>query len=156
MEAHKHPFLYNFSPSVVPPPLDWMEFIHVTGYWFLPKSDETANEWHPPPTLVGFMSRARAAQKPLVYIGFGSIVVSDPEGLTRTVIEAVERAGVWAIISKGWSDRAPGKDDSAETKAAKQAQDEKELRMLPSTVYSINSVPHDWLFPKVDAVCHHG
>lgn len=25
------PFLYNFSPSVVPPPLDWTEWIHVTG-----------------------------------------------------------------------------------------------------------------------------
>ena len=30
MDAHKHPFLYNFSPSVVPPPLDWPEWIHVT------------------------------------------------------------------------------------------------------------------------------
>lgn len=25
------PFLYNFSPNVVPPPLDWTEWIHVTG-----------------------------------------------------------------------------------------------------------------------------
>jgi hypothetical protein len=31
MEQHKVPFLYNFSPSIVPPPLDWYEWIRVTG-----------------------------------------------------------------------------------------------------------------------------
>jgi sterol 3beta-glucosyltransferase len=31
MEPHKIPFLYNFSPQVVPPPLDWPEWIRVTG-----------------------------------------------------------------------------------------------------------------------------
>lgn len=31
MEPHKIPFLYNFSPNVVPPPLDWPEWIRVTG-----------------------------------------------------------------------------------------------------------------------------
>ena len=31
MEPHRIPFLYNFSPHVVPPPLDWPEWIRVTG-----------------------------------------------------------------------------------------------------------------------------
>ena len=31
MEPHKVPFLYNFSPHVVPPPLDWPEWIRITG-----------------------------------------------------------------------------------------------------------------------------
>jgi hypothetical protein len=31
MQPHKIPFLYNFSPTVVPPTLDWPEWIHVTG-----------------------------------------------------------------------------------------------------------------------------
>lgn len=31
MEPHKVPFLYNFSPTVVPPPLDWPEWIRITG-----------------------------------------------------------------------------------------------------------------------------
>jgi sterol 3beta-glucosyltransferase len=31
IEPHKIPFLYNFSPHVVPPPLDWPEWIRVTG-----------------------------------------------------------------------------------------------------------------------------
>ncbi len=28
MEQHKVPFLYNFSASILPPPLDWYEWIH--------------------------------------------------------------------------------------------------------------------------------
>ncbi len=31
MEPHKIPFLYNFSPTVVPAPLDWPEWIRITG-----------------------------------------------------------------------------------------------------------------------------
>ena len=31
LEPHKVPFLYNFSPHVVPPPLDWPEWIRITG-----------------------------------------------------------------------------------------------------------------------------
>ena len=26
----------------------------------------------------------------------------------------------------------------------------------PDDVFQIESVPHDWLFPQVSAVCHHG
>jgi sterol 3beta-glucosyltransferase len=45
--------------------------------------------------------------------GFGSIVVSDPEEMTRCVVDAVVDSGVYAILSKGWSDRgskAKGED----------------------------------------------
>jgi hypothetical protein len=35
MEPHKIPFLYNFSPTVVPAPLDWPEWIRITGLHYL-------------------------------------------------------------------------------------------------------------------------
>lgn len=133
-----------------------MEYIHVTGYWFLPDSVDKGPPWTPPDSLVDFIATARKSGKALVYIGFGSIVVSDPERLTQIVVEAVQKAGVYAVISKGWSDRALAKDASAEAKNAKAVQDAKELQMLPDRIYNIDSVPHDWLFPRVDAVCHHG
>lgn len=41
----------------------------------------------------------------LICSGFGSIVVSDPEEMTRCVVDAVVEADVCAILSKGWSDR---------------------------------------------------
>ena len=102
------------------------------------------------------MERARDVNKKLVYIGFGSIVVSDPAALTSMILGAVEEAGVWAIISKGWSDRIASAQDTSETKAAKLEKDAEDLGALPECVFNISSIPHDWLFPRVDAVCHHG
>jgi sterol 3beta-glucosyltransferase len=145
MEPHKIPFLYNFSPTVVPPPLDWPDWIRITGYWFLDSAEVGATAWTPPPELAAFIADAHAAGKKVVYIGFGSIVVSDPRAMTRTVVDAIERSGVHAILSKGWSDRLQAKGDGAEPEVP-----------LPKQVYQIQSVPHDWLFQRIDAACHHG
>ena len=47
--------------------------------------------------------------------GFGSIVVSDPEEMTRCVVEAVIESGVHCILVKGWSDRgSKAKGESAD------------------------------------------
>lgn len=66
--------------------------------------------------------------------------------MTHCVIEAVLRSGVYAILSKGWSDRLHSK--TADTSEPEEP--------LPSQIYSISSVPHDWLFKQIDAACHHG
>ncbi|KAG6866023.1 hypothetical protein C0991_009432 [Blastosporella zonata] len=146
MEPHKIPFLYNFSPHVVPPPLDWPEWIRVTGYWFLEDADVSAKKWTPPPDLVEFIDSAHKLGKKVVYIGFGSIVVSDPKTMTHCVVEAVVRSGVYAILSKGWSDRL-------HVKTADATEPEEPL---PKQIYAISSIPHDWLFQRIDAACHHG
>ncbi|KZT22136.1 glycosyltransferase family 1 protein [Neolentinus lepideus HHB14362 ss-1] len=146
MEPHKIPFLYNFSPTVVPPPLDWPEWIRVTGYWFLDDAEVGSKKWTPPPDLVQFIDSAHAAGKKVVYIGFGSIVVSNPKAMTHCIIEAIVKSGVYAILSKGWSDRL-------QAKSAEAAEIEEPL---PKQIYSIASLPHDWLFKRIDAACHHG
>ncbi|KAG2155467.1 glycosyltransferase family 1 protein [Suillus clintonianus] len=146
MQPHKIPFLYNFSPALVPPPLDWPEWIRITGYWFLDDAEVGAKKWTPPPDLLPFIDSAHEAGKKVVYIGFGSIVVSDPVAMTHCVIEAVLRSGVYAILSKGWSDRL-------QTKSSEASEPEEPL---PKQIYPINSIPHDWLFQRIDAACHHG
>ncbi|WVQ71264.1 hypothetical protein IAR50_000790 [Cryptococcus sp. DSM 104548] len=155
MEQHKVPFLYNFSPSVVPAPLDWTEWIHVTGYWFLDKPDEKEGDmekkWSPPEGLVEFIDGAHANGKKVVYIGFGSIVVSDPEEMTRCVVEAVINSGVHAILSKGWSDR--GTKARGESSGGADGADGVKY---PPEIFAIDSIDHGWLFPKIDAACHHG
>lgn len=140
LQQNKVPFLYNYSPSVVPPPLDYPDWIRITGYWFL----NEGSDWTPPTELLEFISRARADGKKIVYIGFGSIVVSDPAALTRTVIESVQKADVRCILSKGWSDRL---GDPACVKV--------EIP-LPPGILQIQAAPHDWLFSQIDAVAHHG
>lgn len=145
MEPHKIPFLYNFSPTVVPQPLDWPDWIRITGYWFLDDAEVGSEKWQPPSELVSFIDNAHELGKKVVYIGFGSIVVSDPKTMTKTVIDAILRSGVHAILSKGWSDRLQAKGTDIEPEAP-----------LPKQVYPLKSVPHDWLFQRIDAACHHG
>lgn len=140
LQPNKVPFLYNFSPSVVVPPLDYSDWIRVTGYWFL----DEASDFTAPQALSDFISKARADKKRIVYVGFGSIVVSDPAALTKTVVESVLKADVRCILSKGWSDRL-GSHDATIPEVP-----------LPTAIYQIKSAPHDWLFKQIDAAAHHG
>jgi sterol 3beta-glucosyltransferase len=142
MQASMRPFLYNFSPHVVPPPLDWPDWVRVTGYWFLDESDM----YEPPAELTAFIHKARKDGKKLVYVGFGSIVIDDPAALTKTVVDSVLKADVRCVLSKGWSDRLmdPTKDAS------------KPEIPLPEEIFQIQSAPHDWLFRQMDAAVHHG
>lgn len=116
------------------------------GYWFLDDAEVSAKRWTPPPDMVNFIDSAHKLGKKVVYIGFGSIVVSDPKTMTHCVVEAVIRSGVHAILSKGWSDRL-------HVKASEACEPEEPL---PKQIYAISSVPHDWLFRRIDAACHHG
>lgn len=149
LQPNKVPFLYNFSPSVVPPPIDYSDWIRVTGYWFL---DEAGDKWQPPKELTDFIAKARADEKKLVYIGFGSIIVSDPAKMTQEIIDAVLKADVRCILSKGWSDRSTAVDAGG---VDKKPQTTKEPT-LPPEILQIQSAPHDWLFQQVDAAAHHG
>ena len=140
LQPNKVPFLYNFSPSVVAPPLDYSDWIRVTGYWFL---DEGQN-YEPPDDLREFIEMARRDGKKLVYVGFGSIIVPDPAKMTQEVVDAVLRADVRCVLSKGWSDRLEGP-----------GRDVPEVQ-LPPEIFQIKSAPHDWLFAQMDAAAHHG
>ncbi|THH03346.1 hypothetical protein EW145_g6333 [Phellinidium pouzarii] len=135
----KIPSIYNFSTYVVPKPLDWGDAIVISGYWFLDNPDL---EWAPPESLTQWMAKARQDKKPIVYIGFGSITVPNPPAMTRNIVKAVLRSDVRAIISKGWSARMSKTDETD--------------FVFPPECYSIDKVPHDWLFPQVDAALHHG
>jgi sterol 3beta-glucosyltransferase len=121
--------------------------IGTIGYWFLDDADVSSKKWSPPDDLVHFIDSAHRMGKKVVYIGFGSIVVSDPGAMTKCVIEAIVKSGVCAILSKGWSDRLHVKTSAV----IMELED-----TLPSQIYSISSIPHDWLFQRIDAACHHG
>ncbi|KAF6843733.1 UDP-glucose,sterol transferase [Colletotrichum musicola] len=125
-EHLKIPFTYCWSPALVPKPKDWGAHIDVCGFFF-----RDTPEYRPPSDLDHFL----AAGPPPVYIGFGSIVLDDPQRVCNTILEAVRLAGVRAIISKGWSNLAGSTSDS---------------------IYWIGDCPHEWLFQHVAAVVHHG
>jgi sterol 3beta-glucosyltransferase len=122
------PMLYCYSPAVVPKPPDWSEHAHVTGYWFL----DHLPDWQPPADLVGFLESG----PPPIYAGFGSMPSRDPEKICRIVLDALRQSGQRGVIATGWE----GLSQSD----------------LPDEVFLIEVVPHDWLFPRMAAVVHHG
>jgi len=124
----KVPYTYLWSPGLVPKPKDWGPEIDIAGYVFL----DLASNYDPPKDLTDFLD----AGEPPIYIGFGSIVVDDPDKFTKMIFDAVKIAGVRALVSKGWG--GLGGDNT------------------PDNIFMLENTPHDWLFPRVKAVVHHG
>ncbi|CAH9050878.1 unnamed protein product [Cuscuta epithymum] len=123
------PHGYIWSPHLVPKPKDWGPKIDVVGFCFL----DLASNYEPPESLVSWL---KGGQKP-IYIGFGSLPVQEPEKMTKTIVEALQRTGQRGIINKGWG----GLGNLAEPK---------------DFVYLLDNCPHDWLFERCSAVVHHG
>ncbi len=131
------PVLLGCSPAVIPRPPEWGDHFHVTGYWFL---DHPA-DWQPPADLVAFL-----AAGPLpVYVGFGSMATRDPQVTIPLVLEALRRTGRRGVLATGWSslDRSAVPDDLRRAVEGGQ-------------VFMLEACPHDWLFPRMAAVIHHG
>ncbi|PHH59729.1 hypothetical protein CDD81_2623 [Ophiocordyceps australis] len=122
------PFTYLWSPALVPKPPDWGPEIDVAGFVFL----DLASSFEPPPELLQFLQ----AGEPPIYIGFGSIIVDDADSFTAMIFEAVAKARVRALVSKGWGGFGHGK--------------------VPENIFLLDNTPHDWLFPRVKACVIHG
>jgi len=122
----RHPAIVSCSSYIFARPTDWNENIHQNGYWFL----EEQNEYIPPTELVDFLNKG---EKP-IYIGFGSMVIGEEtEKVLKIIIEGLAITGNRAIIS--WMGK---------------------LQNIPETIFTVENIPHSWLFSKVSAVCHHG
>ncbi len=90
--------------------------------------------WRPSVELRAFLERGL----PPIYIGFGSkgCSVAMAIGITKSIIKTLEQIGQRGILYRGWGELA--------------------RVVLPPTMIAVDSVPHDWLFPQVRAVVHHG
>jgi sterol 3beta-glucosyltransferase len=120
--------LYSYSESVVPRPADWDESSVVTGYWFL----DAPASWQPDPELVRFLQEGSTP----VYIGFGSMFMNGGKQKTEIALEALTLSGQRGILATGWGGLT-GENTSKD-------------------IFVLDAVPHDWLFPKVAAIVHHG
>lgn len=121
--------LHGYSSILVPRPSDWEPAHQLTGYWF----GEQNNVWQPSADLASFLDDG----PPPVYVGFGSILAGrHPEQATALIVRALKLAGQRGILFRGWGDLGGG--------------------TLPGHVLAVDSVPHDWLFPRVAGVVTHG
>ncbi|KAK4935222.1 hypothetical protein LTR10_023684 [Elasticomyces elasticus] len=124
------PHTYCWSPALIPKPSDWGPHISISGFCFL----NLASNYTPTPHLQAFLE----AGPPPVYIGFGSIVLDDPDAMTELIFEVVRRTGQRVLLSKGWGGMGA------------------ERLRIPDGVFMLGNVPHDWLFKHVSCVVHHG
>ncbi|MFS4097491.1 glycosyltransferase [Streptomyces sp. AF1A] len=83
--------------------------------------------WKPPRRLLAFLAEG----PPPLYVGFGSMQTGDPKATDALVRTALRRAGLRAVLP---GDPATSDDD----------------------ILAVGDTPHDWLFPKMAAVVHHG
>ncbi|MEW6403521.1 MAG: glycosyltransferase [Chloroflexota bacterium] len=138
MKAHEYwtldssqsatPLIYGYSPTVIPRPPDWGPNQQIAGYWFL----DTGIGYQPETALLDFLKDG----PPPVYVGFGSMIDHDREDVSRMVMEALMETGQRGILLGGWSELGSGD--------------------LPASIFRVDTIPHDWLFPRVAAVVHHG
>jgi sterol 3beta-glucosyltransferase len=85
---------YLWSPHIVPKPKDWGPLIDIVGYCFL----NLAEDYKPPEDLVKWL----ASGTPPIYIGFGSLPVGDPDGMTNIIVEALQKTNQRGLINQGW------------------------------------------------------
>ena len=120
--------LQAYSRHLVPHAEDWPATVRTTGFWFL----DEKSDWQPPRDLTDFLE----AGEPPVCIGFGSMVGRNLEHMTGIVTGAVRECGRRAVLLSGWAGIG-----NAE---------------LGERIYRLESAPHEWLYPRVAAVVHHG
>jgi sterol 3beta-glucosyltransferase len=138
--------LCGYSPAVVPVPRDWPPHVHVTGYWTLASDDR------PSQVVEDFVTTG----PPPVYVGFGSMVPPDPEGVAKAIGGALRDTGTRAVVvgeapaPEGDGAGGPaGATPAVSCMVAQVAEHADDVLAVPST-------PHRWLFPRSAAVVHHG
>ena len=128
MAARQTLELRAYSPAVVTDSAPLSSSTKVTGYWFLDSDVDP----EPPEELAQFLD----AGPPPVCVGFGSMIDSDPQGMSELAVEALRRAGQRGVLIRG----AQGFDET----------------QLPDSVHAVGAISHDWLFERCSAVVHHG
>lgn len=121
--------LVAMNRQLIDPEARWGEQYQFTGFWV----DREPRHWVPTSPLQKFMEDGT----PPVVLTMGSMVMFDPVRLARTLMDALENSKERGVIVGGWS------GISEETG-------------LSESVYTVNDVSYDWLFPRARCVIHHG
>jgi UDP:flavonoid glycosyltransferase YjiC (YdhE family) len=128
LEDHAVPFTYLWPDALMPRPADWPPHVELANFTFY----ELGHGYQPPPALAEFLAAGEAP----IYVGFGSVLVENPAAVGQTIFSALEKAGARGVVSEGWAHLGGGTP--------------------PPNVFLIGDTPHDWLFPRCRAICHHG
>jgi sterol 3beta-glucosyltransferase len=128
------------SPRVVSA-RGWAPRHRLTGYWYMERP-----AWTPPPELEVFIN---GGAKPVAFVFGQNVAVDLPpdtalgrelvdlnRNLSRMIVEVVRRTGVRGIVQDHWFDLGD--------------------EPVPPGLLRVGEVAHEWLFPRMAAVVHHG
>lgn len=119
--------LNAWSSRLLPAPADWPAGSEPLGFWRLPADGDA----QPPQVLADFLAAGPAP----VYIGFGSMLNRDSARLGRHIRDGLRRAGSRGVVATG--------------AGAIEIETSDDILVL-------EHAPHQWLFPRVKTVVHHG
>ena len=84
LENNEVPISHMWSPSFVPRCADWPLHVDVVGdFTCIKKEGEVKASFEPDPRLTAFLEKC--GDSPPIFIGFGSMVISDPTALVEIV-----------------------------------------------------------------------
>ena len=130
----------------------------------------------PPAELAAFLAPGRGRP---VFVGFGSMVISDLPATLSLLLQAAALAGVRLLVQCGWSAVSPedfralaagaaqgflrvqrtlavGNEEEGSAAGGSFEEGEREVWSADSDALLIGPCPHSWLFPRVAAAVHHG
>ncbi|SFN88760.1 UDP:flavonoid glycosyltransferase YjiC, YdhE family [Algoriphagus ornithinivorans] len=120
---------YALSPTLFPRPVDWPDSAQIVGYF--KRNQESV--YQADSRLLAWLAKY---PKP-VFLTFGSMTNPKPEFFTQQFIEALVKLKIPAIINCSWGGLT-------------------ELTGTPDSIFFVNHIPYDWIFPKMYGVIHHG
>jgi hypothetical protein len=123
-------------------PLDYPPYAIVDGFIFPPSSDD--DNVLLDNRLVNFVENKNYGERPIIYLGWGSMPAPDPIKMIQLARELCDAASCRGILVAGWSSLLdPNHEQYIQT-----AQEGDVLLI-------IQSVSHSWLLPKCAALIHH-
>jgi sterol 3beta-glucosyltransferase len=125
--VNQAPTIYGVSPALMPADPAWPAHVTVSGH--LLRAD-------PEPVIPEGLPEFLAGHPGAVYVGFGSLGSAVRQSDLDMACRALAMAGRPGIIA-GLGERG-------------------ELPGTGTPVFAVGEVSHDWLFPRLAAVVHHG
>eukprot|EP01038_Epipyxis_sp_PR26KG_P005422 gene5422-7511_t len=135
VNAHMNGFVFVASASDKDIDGKLVEFIR-----YDPLKAESNNE----NMLTGTINVTIADNRPIVYFGFGSMPTTNPVEFLKLAIDVCTEINCRAVIVAGWSELS-----------SDECQQLIESYINNRTIIVVQSVPHDWLFPRMNCIVHH-
>jgi UDP:flavonoid glycosyltransferase YjiC (YdhE family) len=111
--------------------VSWVQADLVTGVGLAEAVADVQTIVHAAAELVDFLE----AGAPPIYIGFGSMAGRNTAATTNIVIGALRQAGMRGRGNRHWGLQVGEESNN---------------------IFVLDQVPHDWVFPRMAAIVHHG